>query len=177
MNHHDFRKGRNETGSRRREPYQSFCEKQKLLMRKCSMEDKVKKKSSRNNVPASSQRYASLNKNHSGSLNSLKNLGDEKGEKRKLRISNKLSNGRKIRSNENLNSISGKKGKIGRQKTLSQDSLFSSKHSQTQNAVWSLESSIERSSSNSDLEDDGDSSEIEDISSRSDSNKKLSPLI
>ena len=161
-----FRKTRNDPGSRRRESGKSFYEKQKLLLGKTSIDDKSKTKRSlsKSNVPASSQRYT-LNKNHSGSLNSLKNLGDEKNERRKLKISNKLSNGRKIRSNENLNNLSGKKGKIGRQKTLSQDSLFSSKQNQ-QGAIWSLESSMERSSSNSDLEDDGDSSDFEDILSR-----------
>ena len=161
-----WRKTRNDPGSRRRESGKSFYEKQKLLLGKTSIDEKTKTKRSlsKSNVPASSQRYT-LNKNHSGSLNSLKNLGDEKNERRKLKISNKLSNGRKIRSNENLNNISGKKGKIGRQKTLSQDSLFSSKQNQ-QGAIWSLESSMERSSSNSDLEEDGDSSDFEDMLSR-----------
>ena len=163
-----FRKTRNDPGSRRREISKTFHEKQRLLQGKSCTEDKTKTKRSltRSNVPVSSQRYTNLNKNHSGSLNSLRNLGDEKGEKRKLKINNKLSNGRKIRSNENLNNISGKKGKIGRQKTLSQDSLFSSKSSNQHDTVWSLESSMERSSSNSDLEDEGDSSDLEDFPSR-----------
>ena len=129
------------------------------------MEDKIKTKT-RSIVPVSGQRFTNLNKNHSLSLNSLKNLSDEKGEKRKLKNSSKLSNGRNIKSNENLNSILGKKGiKIGRQKTLSQDSLFST-NTNKQGAIWSLESSMERSSSNSDLEYDGYSSDPEDESTR-----------
>ena len=129
------------------------------------MEDKIKTKT-RSIVPVSGQRFTNLNKNHSLSLNSLKNLSDEKGEKRKLKNSSKLTNGRNIKSNENLNSILGTKGKIGRQKTLSQDSLFSSRPSNKQGAIWSLESSMERSSSNSDLEYDGYSSDPEDESTR-----------
>ena len=129
------------------------------------MEDRIKTKT-RSIVPVSGQRFTNLNKNHSLSLNSLKNLSDEKGEKRKLKNTSKLTNGRNIRSNENLNSISGKKGiKIGRQKTLSQDSLFST-NTNKQGAIWSLESSMERSSSNSDLEYDGYSSDPEDESTR-----------
>ena len=129
------------------------------------MEDKIKTKT-RSIVPVSGQRFTNLNKNHSLSLNSLKNLSDEKGEKRKLKHTSKLTNGRNIKSNENLNSILGTKGKIGRQKTLSQDSLFSSRPSNKQGAIWSLESSMERSSSNSDLEFDGYSSDLEDESTR-----------
>ena len=129
------------------------------------MEDKIKTKT-RSIVPVSGQRFTNLNKNHSLSLNSLKNLSDEKGEKRKLKNTSKLKNGRNIKSNENLNSILGTKGKIGRQKTLSQDSLFSSRPSNKQGAIWSLESSMERSSSNSDLEFDGYSSDLEDESTR-----------
>ena len=127
------------------------------------MEDKIKSKT-RSIVPVSGQRFTNLNKNHSLSLNSLKNISDEKGEKRKLKNTSKLTNGRNIKSNENFNSILGKKGKIGRQKTLSQDSLISSRPSNKQGAIWSLESSMERSSSNSDLEYDGDSSDHEDES-------------
>ena len=163
-----FRKTRNDLGSQRRESSKSFYEKQKLLLGKNSMDDKTrtKRSSTKSNVPVSNQRYT-LNKIHSGSLNSIKNLNDEKGEKRKLKINSKLSNGRKIRSNENLNNIqAGKKGKIGRQKTLSQDSLFSLKQTNEQGAMWNLESSMEKSSSNSDLEDDGDSSDFEDMLSR-----------
>ena len=164
----DFRKTRNDLGSQRRESSKSFYEKQKLLLGKTGMDDKTRTKrfSTKSNVPVSNQRYT-LNKIHSGSLNSIKNLNDEKGEKRKLKINSKSLNGRKIRSNENLNNIpAGKKGKIGRQKTLSQDSLFSLKQTNEQGAIWNLESSMEKSSSNSDLEDDGDSSDFEDILSR-----------
>ena len=95
------------------------------LSRKSSMEERNKKRVSRTNVPGGGYRDTRtltkdpvnpwplnkplpltkpLSKSNSGSLNGLKNIGKSSGDKRKTtKVPSKLSQNRKIKSNENLN--------------------------------------------------------------------------
>ena len=117
----------------------------------------------------------------SGSLNNLKSVGRTSSDKRKLRES---KHSRKIRSNENLafNSGSIRRSKLKKQKSVvaSQESHHSAQNQQNgilkiqleHNSIKFLlnigfhrywDATLEISSSNSDIDEAGDSSENEDF--------------
>ena len=130
----------------------------KKFSRKSSLEERGKRRVSVSNSSST------LTKQLSGSLNGLNRTYSER---RKSRETNKLTKNRKIRSNENLDLLTlsnttYKAKRLARQKSLStsQDSLAFTNRYLSGSKEWVSDSPLDRSSSNSDLED-GDSTDCE----------------
>lgn len=129
------------------------------------MEERGKRRTSVSTSTSSSN----LTKQLSGSLNGLNRAYSER---RKSRDANRLTRNRKIRSNENLDLLTlsnttYRAKKLVRQKSLStsQDSLQISNRHLSGSKEWINDSPLDRSSSNSDLEDAGDSTDCEEATS------------
>ena len=139
----------------------------KKLSRKISLEERARRRTS---TSSNHQTSSNLVKQYSGSLSSLTKNAVES---RKPRHSNKLSKNRKIRSNENIDQLPGsrqKEQKLSRQKTImstSQDSLYCTNKFLSGAGDWNIESPVQRSSSNSDLETDAGDSDCDEASNNS----------